>query len=142
MTPHQRFLTAMLNGRPDRVPVAPDISNYIPVKRTGLPFWDVYFFHKVPLWRAYLDAMDHYGGEAWMASCTGLPWISQNPNVEWKTKFIRLDDGSAVVRQAQVRTPDGNLDEEEICFVADPPTPGANSSRTSSATGKSTSGSG
>ena len=42
-------------------PAAPDMSNYIPAKRTGLPFWDIYFFGKIPLWRAYLEAADHFG---------------------------------------------------------------------------------
>lgn len=36
-------------GIPDRVPCTPDISNYIPCKRTGLPFWEIYFEDHVPL---------------------------------------------------------------------------------------------
>ena len=37
MTPKERFLTALAGGVPDRVPAVPDISNFIPCKRTGLP---------------------------------------------------------------------------------------------------------
>ena len=60
MTSRERFLTAMrAGGIPDRVPVTPDISNYIPCKRTGRPFWDIYFKNEVPLWKAYLNAADY-----------------------------------------------------------------------------------
>lgn len=48
---------------PDRVPVTPDMSNYIPCKRTGLAFWEIYFENKIPLWQAYLDATDYFGIE-------------------------------------------------------------------------------
>jgi len=41
MTSKERFLTAMQ-------------GNYIPAKRTGLPFWDIYFGSQIPLWKAYL----------------------------------------------------------------------------------------
>lgn len=58
MTPKQRFLTAMQNGVPDRVPGAPDISNNIPRKRTGLPFWDIYFFGQIPLVDMLCDETD------------------------------------------------------------------------------------
>ena len=48
MTSRER-LTAVLRGEiPDCVPVAPDTSNMIPVKMTGLPFWDVYLYKKIP----------------------------------------------------------------------------------------------
>ena len=30
------------------MPVAPDISNMIPAKLTGLPFWDLYLYEKNP----------------------------------------------------------------------------------------------
>ena len=39
MTSKERMLTALQNGKPDRVPVAPDIFNMIPCKLTGRPYW-------------------------------------------------------------------------------------------------------
>ncbi len=42
MSGRERFMVAMTNGIPDRVPVTPDISNMIPARRTGLPFWELY----------------------------------------------------------------------------------------------------
>src|SRR3972149_1517995 len=65
MTSRERVITAMRNGKPDRVPVAPDISNMIPARLTGKPFWDIYIDDKPPLWKAYIDAVDRYGIDGW-----------------------------------------------------------------------------
>ena len=50
MTSKERMIKAMKGEKPDRVPVAPDISNMIPCKLTGKPFWDIYLFHNPPLY--------------------------------------------------------------------------------------------
>jgi uroporphyrinogen decarboxylase len=124
LTPRERFLTAVRNGVPDRVPATPDISNMIPAKRTGLPFWDIYFRKTVPLWRAYLDAADYFGIEAWVASCWGYGGqFRPNPAVEVTHNVRPLPTQDAWVRQTRVRTPAGELTGEDICFRADPPTP-------------------
>ncbi|NLF01465.1 MAG: hypothetical protein GX601_10865, partial [Anaerolineales bacterium] len=65
MTPRERMLIAMTNGQPDRVPVAPDISNMIPAKLTSKPFWEIYYFGDPPLWKAYIDAVKHFGIDGW-----------------------------------------------------------------------------
>ncbi len=65
MTARERMLIAMSNGKPDRVPVAPDISNMIPCRLTGKPFWEVYYFANPPLWKAYLDALDYFKFDGW-----------------------------------------------------------------------------
>ena len=123
MNARDRFLTAMSHGLPDRVPVAPDISNYIPCKRTGLPFWDVYFLGKVPLWKAYLAAADYYGIDAWMASCTGAPMRYAPTRVERQVE-CRYDRGQdAMIQRTLIRTPDGDLTQQSLCFRADPPSP-------------------
>jgi uroporphyrinogen decarboxylase len=122
MTPKQRFLTAINNQLPDRIPAAPDISNYIPCKRTGLPFWDIYFFGHVPLWRAYLEAMDYFGGEAWVGSCASPPIIWADP-VEYLTRDEHDFALDAFVRRTRVRTPDGELTCASTCFRREPPTP-------------------
>lgn len=66
MTSRERLLMTMNRQIPDCVPVAPDISNMIPVKRTGLPFWDVYLYQRVPQWKAYVDAVKYYGFDSLM----------------------------------------------------------------------------
>ena len=39
VTSRERMLKAMRNQQPDRIPVAPDMSNMIPCRHTGKPFW-------------------------------------------------------------------------------------------------------
>lgn len=65
MTSKERLLIAMKNQQPDRVPVAPDISNMIPCKMTGKPFWDVYLYKNPPLWKANLAASRYFGFDIW-----------------------------------------------------------------------------
>jgi uroporphyrinogen decarboxylase len=124
MTSRERFLTAMRGGIPDRVPVAPDISNYIPAKRTGLPFWDIYFNGATPLWKEYLKTMDYFGGDYWVSSCGGLPTIWEpGPGVTQTNQDTYDAHMDAMVRRTTIRTPDGALTSETVCFRADPPSP-------------------
>ena len=74
MTSRQRMLTAMRNGIPDRVPVAPDMSNMIPCRMTGRPFWDIYLYQDPPLWQAYIAAAKHFGIDGWIYSLDGF-WL-------------------------------------------------------------------
>ena len=123
MTPRERFLAAMRNEIPDQVPAAPDMSNYIPAKRTGLPFWDIYFLNTVPLWKAYLNAADHFGIEAWMASCTGAPLTWEPSRADVRTEHVYRKDIDAMVQKTTIRTPDGDLTQTSTCMRADPPSP-------------------
>lgn len=60
MTPRERLL-AVLHGKiPDCVPCCPDISNMVPCRLTGKPFWDIYAFQNPPLWKAHIDALRHF----------------------------------------------------------------------------------
>ena len=70
MTSKERMLLAMRNEQPDCVPVAPDISNMIPCRLTGKPFWDIYLYHDPPLWQAYIQAARHFGLDGWL---DGMP---------------------------------------------------------------------
>jgi len=70
MTPRERMLVALRNGQPDCVPAAPDMSNMIPSRLTGKPFWDIYLYSDPPLWMAYIDTVEHFGHDGWLA---GLP---------------------------------------------------------------------
>jgi uroporphyrinogen decarboxylase len=45
---------------PDCVPVCPDISNMVPARLTGKPFWDIYVYQDPPLWKAHIDAIKYY----------------------------------------------------------------------------------
>jgi len=124
MTPKERFLTAMrAGGIPDRVPVTPDISNYIPCKRTGLPFWQIYFKNELPLWKAYLNAADYFGIEAWMASCTFIPLLLNQSRVEREVEHVFDKHQDAMIEKTVWRTPDGEMTQQSLCFRAEPPTP-------------------
>lgn len=68
LTSRERMLVAMANGVPDRVPVAPDMSNMIPCRLTGKPFWDIYLYQDPPLWRAYIEAVNYFGADGWIWS--------------------------------------------------------------------------
>ena len=60
LTSRERMLLAIRNQQPDVVPVAPDMSNMIPCRLTGKPFWDIYLHEDPPLWKAYVDAVRHF----------------------------------------------------------------------------------
>ena len=122
MTSRERLLVAMRNRVPDRVPVAPDISTYIPTKRTGLPFWKVLMDGEVPLWKAYLDAADHFGLDAWTAPVMWPPVVYEESRVERQSQRRLQRSRDAMVQTTTVKTPEGELTQEDICFRWDPPT--------------------
>ncbi len=121
MNSRERFLAAMRNKVPDRVPVAPDTSTYIPTKHTGLPFWEVLLEGKVPLWQAYLDVADKFGMDAWTAPVMSIPFLYADARAEWCSELIYDKSRDAMLRRATVRTPDGDLTQEDLCFRWDPP---------------------
>ncbi len=121
MNSRQRFLSAIQNHIPDRVPVTPDISNYIPARRTGLPFWDIYFHKKIELWEAYIEAADYFKMDMWIASCTGADLVLDD-RVTASEEIFGWPERDAMIQRTTWRTPDGELSQEDICFRADPPT--------------------
>ena len=58
----------MKGDQPDCVPVAPDMSNMIPCRLTGKPFWDIYLYQDPPLWQAFIDAVRYFGFDGWLYS--------------------------------------------------------------------------
>lgn len=66
MTSRERLLTVLRGEIPDCVPVSPDTSNMIPARLTGLPFWDIYLYKKIPQWKAYIDCVKHFGFDSLM----------------------------------------------------------------------------
>ena len=111
MASHRRMLTAMRNEIPDRVPVAPDISTYIPLRHSGCSPQDFWMGPKsgIPHWQAYLDAADHYGLDAWTAPAFGLPMLYEEAPVEWQRHSQFDPQRDVMVTTATVRTPAGDL---------------------------------
>ena len=61
MNHRERLLAVLHDQAPDCVPVCPDISNMVPARLTGRPFWDIYVYKDPPLWKAHIDAIKHFG---------------------------------------------------------------------------------
>ena len=91
MNSRERLLT-VINGRvPDCVPVAPDFSNMIPAKMTGLPFWDLYLYKKPPIWEAYIDCAKFFGIDSLMDGYCPLEFQENKSNKpEWKQYILKL----------------------------------------------------
>ncbi len=119
MTSRERILVAMRNGQPDRVPVAPDISNMIPCRLTGKPFWEVYVNSNPPLWRAYLDAARYFDIDGWFIY--GHLNYKHKSLVEIEKKIIGRSESDWEV-SVIYHTPDGDLTERIMNPVSNPPT--------------------
>jgi len=65
MTPRERMVAAIKNQKPDRVPVAPDISTMIPARLIGKPWFDIFVDNHPPLWKLYVEAVKHFGIDGW-----------------------------------------------------------------------------
>jgi uroporphyrinogen decarboxylase len=120
MTSKERMLLAMTNQVPDRVPVAPDISNMIPCRLTGKPFWDIYLYNKPPLWQAYINAIKYFGIDGWFIY-GNINFIYANDRKTTKQDIIEKTDERITVRNTH-QTPAGELWDEIVFYLADPPT--------------------
>lgn len=104
------MIAAFRNQQPDMVPVAPDISNMVPARLTGRPFWDVYLHGDPPLAQAYIDAVKYFGFDGWSdKGCLG----GHLPDVEFSDRIIEKTD-ERIVRQGIVRTPAGEMTRTTI----------------------------
>lgn len=120
MTSKERMLVAITKGQPDRVPVAPDISNMIPCRLTGRPFWDIYYHNDPPLWRAYLDAVRYYGMDGWH-TYAGLHFHIPDYQVRYESDIVSRTEDRFTVRTI-THTPAGDMTSESVYYAADPPT--------------------
>ncbi|MEW5944790.1 MAG: uroporphyrinogen decarboxylase family protein [bacterium] len=116
MTPRERFIAALRGGQPDRVPVCPDISNMIPCRLTGKPFWDVYLFQNPPLWKAYIDAVKYFGFDGWSSWVPDLKLRKTPPF----TLTPRTLSRSCIIGAVSLDTPHGAI-SAEVTFRRDNP---------------------
>jgi len=119
MTSKERMLVAMTGGQPDMVPVAPDLSNMIPARLTGKPFWDIYLYNDPPLWKAYLQAVRHFGFDGWMVHGQIGPSPADKRRYRQEIREQRPD---RIVVRTYCETPAGELWEETVYYVDNPPT--------------------
>lgn len=112
MTPKERITLAFRNGKPDRIPVSPELWDVIPIRISGRPFWEVggTSFSKIPLWKAQLDAYKYFDCEAWIPVETGLSQ-RQNKMLETKSFFDNTGTPEVVVTEILYKTAKGNMHE-------------------------------
>lgn len=125
MTSKERLLIALKGGKPDHVPVSPDISVMVPDRLEGRPFYEI-----------HLDSREHYGwtsathGEVYVNTVKhfgmdgfymygGLKEIRSPDAPEFISEVIDVPEGKLVRRTCQ--TPKGPLTEEELYFADEPP---------------------
>jgi uroporphyrinogen decarboxylase len=118
MNARERFLVALRNGVPDRAPAAPDISNMVPCRLTGKPFWDIYLHGDPPLWRAHLHANRRYGFDAWFYRGT-LNFDIESTN-QVSHQVVGQDD-ERITRQTTIRNRAGVLTRSVAFFRSNSP---------------------
>lgn len=125
MTSRERMLIAMKNGQPDMVPVAPDISNMIPCKLTGKPFWDIYLYQDPPRWKTYIDAVRYFGFDGWLDGVPNI-FIEEDPIYECKTKkVIVFRSDERIITREYIEKEKGKKKWSNLVTVyyhSDPPT--------------------
>lgn len=123
-TPRERLLTVLTGGTPDRVPVAPDISNMVPARLTGRPFWDLYLYNDPPIWEAYIDAAKYFGIDSVMDGYFPLRFDDEPGwSEEWE-RFIVFRSEERIVTQRSRKQSGGRewASTVDVYYVADPPT--------------------
>jgi uroporphyrinogen decarboxylase len=126
MTSRERLLTCLRGDVPDCVPVAPDISNMVPAKRTGKPFWQLYLYNDPPIWEAYVDAAHYFGFDSLMDGYFPLTFPGEHAGEPPWEQVIVLKRDDRIVTQ-RTYTDNGTrhwAPAVDVYYVADPPTHG------------------
>ena len=137
MTSRERMRIAMRGGIPDRVPVSPDISNMIPARLTGKPFWEIYIHDNPSLGEAYMEAVRYFGMDGWFQYGAVMGGNKEFPLVLSDVEFLFYDnisvprelverkivhrDEEKWVEQWIVHTPLGDIEQSTAYFKSAPP---------------------
>ncbi len=122
MTPKERMLIAVKGGKPDRVPVCPDISNMIPCRLTRKTFEQIYLYNNPTLGDAYVNAVKYFGFDGWYQYWNPrITWKSRHGiDPEYRNETRALPEG----RYEQItycQTSLGTLRQSCVYYPADPP---------------------
>ena len=128
MTSRERLLTLLAGDLPDCVPVMPDISNMVPARLTGLPFWQLYLYNDPPIWDAYIEAAKFFNIDSLMDGYFPLSFPDDTASVRGpeRERFIVLKTDERIVTQWS-HVEDGKRQwapTVDVFYVADSPTPG------------------
>ena len=121
MTSRERLLAVLHGQIPDCVPCCPDISNMVPCRLTGKPFWDIYAFQDPPLWKAHIDALKHFDidGGFELYSFGSVDPVTGHASTMEERVVHRYPDGRFVT---QAFNPDaGRWDPHVTVYTADNP---------------------
>ncbi|MCE5200715.1 MAG: uroporphyrinogen decarboxylase family protein [Armatimonadota bacterium] len=120
LTSRERMLVAMAHGEPDTVPVSPDISNMIPCRLTGKPFWKIYRDQDPPLWKAYADAVRYFGFDGWQMHGS-MDYMYADAEWSFSEDIVSSSEDRLVTRTT-CHTPKGDLWMETTYYCDNPPT--------------------
>ncbi len=118
----ERLLAVMHGEIPDCVPCCPDISNMVPCRLKGKPFWDIYVYENPPLWKAHIDALKHFDidGGFELYSFGPIDPVDGTRRSDWVSRIVqRRADGSFVTQDYQEST--GSWSKHVQVHTADNP---------------------
>ena len=99
MTTKERLLKVLAGEIPDCVPACPDMSNMIPARLTGKPFWDLYLYNDPPLWQAYIDCAKHFDIDSLMDTFPLVFDYEKQDSQGWES-FIVFKTPERIVTQS------------------------------------------
>lgn len=124
MTNRERLQTVLRGDIPDCVPVSPDISNMIPARLTGKPFWQLYLYNDPPIWEAYINAAKHFDIDSLMDGYFPLTFpeeIAGQP--DWQQAIVSKSDEKIVTQRYYLENNKPVWAKKvTVYFAADPPT--------------------
>lgn len=89
-------MTVLKGQTPDCVPVCPDISNMVPARLTGKPFWEIYVYQNPPLWKAYIEAAKYFDIDGGFELCD-FGDLFGDVEQKWEPRIVhRRKDGSFI----------------------------------------------
>jgi len=97
MNKRDRLLKVLNWELPDCVPVCPDISNMVPARLTGKPFWDIYLYQDPPLWKAYIDAVKYFDIDGGF-ELYEFGDLFDDEEIKWEKKIIFQDDSRIITQ--------------------------------------------
>ncbi len=121
MTSRERFIAAVKNEQPDRVPACPCLSYMVPAHRTGKPFWKVAWDADPPLWKAYLDAVRYFGIDGRLIY-GGLRFTDDKAAMVKRESVREQVTPTRARSRTRITTPAGDLTTTGICDIDNPPT--------------------
>jgi len=133
MTPRERLITVLKGGIPDCVPAAPDVSNMIPARLTGKPFWDLYLYNDPPIWEAYIDCAKHFDIDSLMDGYFPLQFAAESrpTALPWERFIVQKTPDRIVVQGSYNENGKRHwADRVDVYYAADPPTMGVPVSKT------------